>query len=153
MTHVTSAEVNAYLEDTKLAVASISDVADLDDQVTRPIFARLERGGYSTASWINESSTPALVRTLIAMYIASRLYDRAYADDADGAPYARRLMLFADQTLDSIISGDMEIIEFPTTTGDLLIPEFFPNDDSSATPASIEFPEDGPPSFTMGTVF
>jgi hypothetical protein len=148
--HITLQEANAWIEPTKLTLSDIE--TELESQVTSQIFARL-LGTFDTASWVNVGSTPKIVRTVIAMYYVSWIYDRAYSDDADSNAYAERLRAYADATLIGLAAGSIELEELPDANAGISSPTFFPNDASSAQEPTSLNPSDGPPSFTMGTVF
>jgi hypothetical protein len=116
------------------------------------IFPRLLVAGYPTATWVNEASTPALIRTIIAMYYIAALYDRHYAQEEEESSYAITLRSLADANITGLISGSVELSEYelPVTGG---TPSFFPNDLSSANEPTVDNPSDGGPAFMMGTIF
>jgi len=150
-THITLAEAQAWLETTKLSLPKLDD--ELEDQIATMVFGRLVIV-YPDAvvTWVDAPSTPKLVRKIIAMYYAGWYYDRQYSETADSNDYADRLRKMADDLIEGLISGAIDIIEIPgmPPTSE---PEFFPTDVSSANLPSDMFPSDGPPKFTMGKVF
>lgn len=152
MAHITIDAVNSWLEATKLAVSSIE--AELDSQIATLVTARLEGGGFDTSSWVDATSTPDLVRTVISMHYAAWVYDRAYGDETEGSAYADKLRAYADSLMTAILSGDAVLVEvvdgLPPDHGS---PTFFPTDLSSLQPPTYDHPEDGPPAFMMGTVW
>jgi len=151
MAHITVAEANAWLESTKLNVSSI-DTA-VEGHASQNILSRLA-SVFDTSTWINETLTPKLVRTLISMYYVSYIYDRVYADDGENTSnYAFILRRNADFLIGGLLNGSVVLEEIPDVVTDLMDPVFFPNDQSSLNEPSDDFPSDGPPAFTMGQVF
>ena len=151
MAHITTAEVNAWLEATKLNLSSVD--ATLEGHSSEIVIDRLA-AVFNVSTWVNESTTPKLVRTLISMYYASYIYDRAYADDAtDTSNYAFILRRQADAIIIGLLAGTIIMPEDPVAATAHIDPAYFPNDLSSANSPSSDFPSDGPPSFTMGQVF
>jgi hypothetical protein len=148
--HISVDEANAWVDSTKLAVSSID--ANLEQQVTASIFARL-LGTFDTTTWINTSTTPQIVRTIIAMYYISWIYDRAYSDDAESNAYAALLRQYADANIAGLVAGTIELAELPDANAGVSSPTFFPTDFSSSQEPTDLNPSDGPPAFTMGTTF
>ena len=150
MAHITLSEANAWLEPTKLTLSTID--AALEQQVVNLVYGRLANA-FDTSSWVNESTTPVLVRTIIAMHYVAWTYDRTYSDDADANAYARLLRQYADVNIQGLIDGNLELIESPTANDDRGKPVFFPTDASSANEPTSDRPSDGGPAFTMGTIW
>lgn len=147
---ISLADANAWLEPTKLALSELD--ANLEAQITTQIFARL-LGSFDTSTWVNSNTTPAVVRSAIAMYYVAWTYDKFYSDDAEANAYAALLRQYADLTLSGLIGGTIELEELPTANDGISKPSFFPTDASSANEPTADNPSDGGPSFTMGTVF
>lgn len=154
MARITVAEANAWSEPTKLTLTPTTFNADaeLEQQIASQILSRL-MGTFDTSTWTSETTTPKIVRTIIAMYFVSWIYDRAYSDDAEANAYAALLRQYADANIAGLIAGQIDLEEFPDANVGVGSPSFFPTDASSARVATPEAPSDGPPSFTMGTVF
>lgn len=150
MAVLTVPEANAWLDSTKLTLSSIE--VELEEQVKNQIFARLH-GAFDTSGWVSNLSTPKLVRTILAMYYVSWIYDRAYSDDAESNAYAQLLRQMADANIVGLVAGTIELTEFPDLNAGISSPSFFPNDASSANEPTPENPSDGGPAFMMGTVF
>lgn len=148
--HISLAEANAWSEPTKLTLSAIDAV--LEDQISTLIFSRL-LGTFDTTTWVNEASTPKIVRTIIAMHYVAWTYDKFYSDDAEANAYAALLRSYADANLAGLIAGNIELIELPGANDTVSSPAFFPNDASSDRQPTVDNPSDGPPAFTMGTVF
>jgi len=150
-THITLAEAQAWLETTKLSLPKLDE--ELEGQLSAMVLGKLVTIYPDFVPlWVDATTTPVLVRKIISMYFAGWYYDRQYSETADSNEYADRLRKMADDLLEGLISGAIDIIEIPgmPPTSE---PEFFPTDVSSANLPSDMFPSDGPPKFTMGQVF
>jgi hypothetical protein len=149
--HISVAEANAWLEGTKLTLSTVDSA--VEQNASNIVLARLATT-FDVTGWVNSTTTPPLVRTLIAMYHVSYIYDRAYADDSsDTSNYAFILRRNADAVIGGLVTGAIILPEDPDAVDVFLQPAFFPTDASSANPPSTDFPSDGPPAFTMGQVF
>lgn len=158
MYYITYQDVNAWFESSKLALASQPEInQELHDHIVALIFGKLDTI-FDVALWVDEDHTPNAVRAILAMNYAAWVYDKAYANDGETNIYADKLRSIAELQLQAIVSGGNvltdDITGQTTTATDLSIGlEFFPNDLSSSNEASVDNPSDGPPAFSMGTVF
>lgn len=150
MARITLAEAQAWGEPTKLPLPSldISLVAQVEEQV----IARLS-SAYTTITWIDAVTTPRLVRSVIAMFYMSWLYDRAYSEDNELNAWAARLAQMANDLLTEIIEGTIDIPDVPGSGDSLSGPVFYPTDASTAGTASADDWSQGPESFNMGKVW
>jgi hypothetical protein len=151
MTSIELADAQAWIEPTKLTLSTID--ANLESQITTQIFARLPSASFTTTAWVTPATTPAIVRTTIAMYYVAWMYDKYYSDDAEANAYAELLRQYADLNIAGLIAGSIELEEGPGVVTDAGSPSFFPTDESSRNQPTVDNPSDGPPAFTMGTVF
>lgn len=156
MAHFTAGEANAWLEDTKLSLDSID--TNLEQQIAAQILPRLTLAGFNTAAWTNDSTTPQLIRSLMAMLYVAWIYDRAYSDNNEDATsnYASLLRQHVELNIAGLVAGSIILTEEPDVNTDIGQPSFFPNDASSNTDAGFHVDPsqgDGPPAFMMGTVF
>jgi hypothetical protein len=150
MAHITVADAQAWAQPTKLDLDNVLD-GDLEGQVSTQILARVATA-YDTSSWLTTATTPALVKSIIAMYYIAWLYERLYSDDnTDENAYAVKLMQWAEDLLTNIISGVTPIGVVPAN--DQSSPAFYPTDVSSASEPTEDDPSLGPASFSMGQVF
>lgn len=144
-------DVNAWLEPTKLTVSTIESA--LSDQITEQVFSRLRNSFSNITTWTSETTTPVLVKSIVAMLYAAAIYERAYGDDHDDTNnYAGLLRAMAEANITGLQSGILELAEDTGNQGSSA-PAYFPSDASSANPASMDAPSDGGPYFTMGMVF
>lgn len=155
MARITVAEAQAWAEDSKLTITSLD--LPLLTQAETLVLAKLGRA-YDPITvqslWVNDATTPQIVRILIALKYVSLYYDRQYSEDEGRNPWARRLDNIADDFLEQVLRGDIDIPEVAGVTGVARAPRFYPTDASSseigptATDASA-----GPPKFSMEMVF
>jgi hypothetical protein len=151
-THITLADAKAWTELTKVGANFTSIDADLESQVSSQIIARLSQR-FSTVSWIDNTLTPLLVKTIIAMYYVSYVYDKTYSTDVpDLAAYAILLRQQAEFNLTGLLAGNIDLPEVPGDT-DFNGPSFYPNDASSALEPTCEDSSLGPAKFSMGTTW
>lgn len=150
--HITLDEVNAWAESTKLDFSAGELDEALERHVSTQIISRL-RGTFDVSTWVDDATTPKLVRTLISMLYMAWYYDKHYSDDAEANAYAQLLRETVEANILGLLSGDIILEEFPDANIGVGTPSFFPTDASSSRPSSSMFPSDGPPVFTMGSVF
>lgn len=153
MALITLTDAKAWTESTKVGDEFNSLDADLERQVRALVLARLA-ARFDITAWVDSTSTPRLVRTIVAMYYVSFLYDRVYSTDDELNAYAELLRRLADQNIDALVAGLIDLDDDPNnddvTFGN---PAFYPNDASSALSPTFEDSSLGPASFSMGTVF
>lgn len=150
-THITLAEVQAWLERTKLTLTSLDD--SMEAQVASKVLARVA-SAYPTqvSSWVDYLTTPTLLRSIMAMQYAGWFYDRQYSENPEDNSYADRLRAEAESLLVGIIDGTVDVPEVPGLP-EITNPEFYPTDASSAARPTWEDPSLGPAKFSMGKIF
>jgi hypothetical protein len=150
--YITFQDVNAWFADTKLSLSSNTEINDeREQQIVDTTFPRLASFA-AVDTWTDDTDTPSIIRSIIAMYYAAWTYDMTYADDDQGDNrFAARLRRAADLALQGIVEGQVivEGVTIPAMVG----PSFFPNDKSSMNPPTEQFPYDGDSYFMMGTVW
>jgi hypothetical protein len=107
---------------------------------------------FSTVGWFDNTNTPKLVKTIIAMYYVSYVYDKTYSTDDELSQYAILLRQQAEFNLQGLISGNIDLPEVPDDI-DFNGPSFYPNDASSALQPTLEDSSLGPAKFSMGTTW
>ena len=154
MAHVTVDGVQAWLEQTKLTLASLD--TELEDAISTTVLARVGYA-YDISGWTDVNTTPNLIRKIIAIKYAAAHYAKTYSEDSDLSDYAVYLDKMADTLLDGVVSGALEIVDLGSgvefeSSGD---PAFYPNDASSALdPRDPNFDTSvGPAAFSMGQIF
>jgi hypothetical protein len=161
MAHFAPHEGNAFLEGTKLSLSTVE--SDLDSTCALQILPRLQIA-YDTSSWTDESTTPTLIRSLIAMLYVASVYDRTYSDNTDPSlsNYARSLRRIVEANITGLLNGTIVLPEQPDVADVLGTPLFFPNDASSQLGkaadceggmGTLDDPSNTDASFSMGSVF
>jgi len=126
---ITLADVQAWLEPTKLTLPTIDPALDL--QVETQLLAQLE-AGFDVTAWTNSTTTPEIIRTIMAMEYASLVYDKQYSEDSDQTnPYAARLDMMANDLLQGTLTGSVTVDGY-IAASDHSGPDFYPTDTSSA---------------------
>lgn len=150
MARITTTDAQGWAESTKMTVSSLD--ASLVSQIETEIISRLN-SIYVTTGWIDSTSTPSVVKVIIAKTYIAWLYDRQYSENQEnGNDYAAMLRANAEMLMEGLINGTIGIPgETPTGAG--IGPSFYPNDASSALEPTIDDPSLGPAKFSMGKVF
>jgi hypothetical protein len=151
--HVTVAEVQQWIQDTRLTVASVNPELE-SSAYSRVVSALALR--YTTATWVDSTTTPALVRSIISMLIAAWTINRAHAEtmgdvDAYGVHLESSAMILLGGLADgSILVDDTAIGDYATGQ-----PAFWPTDIATTTATEEGWDADGaaPLMFTAGKVF
>jgi hypothetical protein len=149
MAHITAAQAQAWAEGTKLTIAVLD--AELEDQLAEEVIRRLQSASIDTSLWVNDATTPKLVRVIIAKLYVAWVYDRQYSEDIEqGSNYADRLKANAEALILGLIDGTIELDPVTNVVGE---PVFYPTDASSALLATPDDPSLGPAAFSMGMRF
>lgn len=144
-------DVQPWLEPTKLNL-------DHNDNLPEAPFwedvikSRLSAVGIDTTTWVDVSTTPSLIKSIIGMLVAASRYNAFYSESEDGGnPYADKLEARAMMLIDGIAAGTIDIIGLPDdpVTGGFGSPLFYPTD----TTGLLDDEEDGEIKFTMGMRF
>lgn len=154
MARITVEQAKAWLEPTKLQHPDNLD-EELLGHVETEVLARIT-SAYSTTTWVDSSTTPLIVQTIISKMYASFYYSRAYSEDngTNDNTWATKLQANAEMLITGIVAGTIEIPEVGTST--IQQPAFYPTDASSAMDPRDNNGDDtsvGPSYFSMGTVF
>jgi hypothetical protein len=165
MAHIVVADAQTWLEGTKARLTSLDP--NLESQISIMILGRMVDTFDTTivASWVDNNTTPEIVRQIIAMTYAGWYYDRQFSEQVIGAgtqasnvtTYGMLLRQYAETLLEGVISGSIILVEVPLDEPQTL-PVFYPTDTSSTTDALINNtdPDDnslGPAAFGMQKVF
>lgn len=150
MARVTQREIQSWLEITKLNLAALN--TDLLLQLEEEVLVQLS-SVYDTSTWTDDTTTPKIVRTIIAKTYASYHIDKVYSENQDeGNDYAARLIANANMLIAGLVSGLFEIPEVPSPENPGTA-SFYPTDASSAMEPTLEDPSLGPARFSLGKVF
>lgn len=108
---VTLDEVNQFLPQEKLTLATFTEVAELETTAQFVVIGTLS-SRYDTTGWTTVDGTPKLVRTVIAMRVAAWAYNRQYSEEAVVAgSYGNWLLMQAAVLLDQLVDGTMELAD------------------------------------------
>jgi hypothetical protein len=150
MARITVEQAQAWLETTKLSIDTLDE--NLLDELETEILARLG-ASFDTGTWLDDSSTPKLVRTAIAKMYAAWVYNRTYSEDTEGQnAYAAKLEANAEMLISGMLDGTIDIpgVDPGDPSGQ---PSYYPNDLSSAMEATADDRSLGPAVFSMGNTF
>lgn len=143
---VSLSEVQAWLEPTKLTLATI-DTA-LEGQVSTQIFARVSGEFLHTDLWVDSTTTPVIIRSIIAMTYAAWIIDKSYSQDAVATNLATQLRKWAGDLLDGIVSGIVDVVELTITSDAMGNPSWEPRDNTLDDNGNLIQPV-----FTMGVIW
>jgi hypothetical protein len=155
--HISVSDAQAYATPRKLDLGTSLD-GDLENSVATQVLAQLH-SAYNTTTWVDESTTPVLVQSIIGMYYVAWYYQRTYAEDTGTATYADRLLRWAQMLINGILAGNTALVDVPVGSSTYGEAAFYPNDQSSRTdPNNLDITDPergsvGPAYFTMGQVF
>jgi hypothetical protein len=149
--HISADEANAWADRVKLNFGELD--TELESGLATQVLGRVSQV-YTTTGWVDASSTPSLIRKIIAMLYTGWYFERTYSEDENINNYGTMLIAKAEEIILGIISGAIILIDAPigTDTG-LSQPAFYPNDASSALTPTIDDSSLGPAKFTMGTIW
>lgn len=152
MPHITVTEAQGWLESTKLTLSELD--SELETSVASQILGQLA-AGFDVSTWASPTTTPTLVRKILAMYYASWVYDKSYSEDPDGAQYSLRLRARADALIAGILGGSIVLTDLtdPGQDQQLGQPAFYPTDVSDGMTPTNDDPSLGPAKFSMGFIF
>lgn len=159
MAHITVADAQVWLEGTKAHLTSLD--TGLETQISTLVLGRLADtfAATVTSTWVDNNTTPEIVKQVIAMMYAGWYYDRQYSEmvAAEGTSYGMVLREYAETLIEGLISGSIILVEVPPGQPETL-PEFYPNDASSTSDALLNNtnPDDislGPAIFGTQKVF
>jgi hypothetical protein len=161
MAHIVLADAQAWLENTKANLTTLD--LNLEAQVSSDVLARLaevfDDPTFGVPTWMDNTTTPALVKQVIAMFYAGWFYDRQFSEmvAAEGMSYGTVLRNYAETLLEGIITGSIILVEISPNEGDTG-PGFYPTDTSSSTEAlasnsNLDDKSLGPAMFAVRQVF
>lgn len=161
--HIGVADAQSFLEGTKCNLTSLETVLENEQSVY--VLGRLAETysdpGFGVSTWVDEDSTPELVKMAIAMLYAGWFYDRQYSEvvseDPSNKSYGWMLRSQAETLIAGIAAGSVLLAEIQPNEP-AVAPVFYPTDSSSTyeavanntDPNNTSF---GPPMFSVGKVF
>jgi hypothetical protein len=150
MARIEVPDAQAWVEKTKLDFTNLDP--GLLEQIESQVVGRLA-GQFDTSTWTDHTTTPKMVKSVIAMFFVAWFYDRTYSEDQEqGNDYAAMLRAQAEALLVGILDGSTVLPEVPGDN-EPSGPSFYPNDESSALCPTDEDPSLGPAVFSIGFRF
>lgn len=128
MPYVSLAEVKQWFNGTKLEDDFAVD-SELEQTVVAYVLGRLQ-DTYNTTVWTGASSTPALIRKIISMFVAAWNYQVLYSDDDDLSNFGQMLKAEAEKWLEGVAAGKYDLgIAFPPLDSGIFMSDvdFWPN--------------------------
>jgi hypothetical protein len=142
-------DVRAWVESSKLNVQAVDN--NHCTQIEEEILARIG-GVYDTSTWVDQGSTPRLIRVIIAKMYVGWLYDKLYSENQSVSNrYARLIKDNAETLIEGVIDGTIEIPGVTALSSQAAT--FYPNDASSALTPTADDPSLGPAKFSLGKTF
>jgi len=150
MAHITVANVSAWVDGNKITVPVALD-ANLEQSVSDQVISAAANS-WTTTSWVDQNTTPKLVKDAIAMLYTGWYIQRVYSEDADANAYAMLLITQGNALMASIAAGTTQLTDAdPTTSLGADTPSFYPNDASSAAGPDATNPANPVPVNTSDT--
>ena len=149
MARIAIEDVKAWVEDSKLKPQAL----DLDhlSQLEEEVLARLA-SIYDTSIWVDKSTTPRLVQTIIAKYYTAWLYNKFYSENQSQPNlYAMLVTRNAETLVSGILDGTITVPG--AIESNAVDPSFYPNDASSIQDPTLADPSLGPARFSLGKTF
>jgi hypothetical protein len=155
MLHVSLAEVQQWLEPTKLTVTAVDPALEASafNVVASTLGTR-----YDSSGWTDQYNTPPLIRTIVSMHVAGYTYNRQYSENADVSSYGAWLVRYATTLLQQVDNKQVILVGEDADVEEFSYPAFFPTDNSTnlADPKLGGDPTDpnaSPRVFSMGQLF
>lgn len=121
---LSAGEVQQWLEKTKFTVVEVDE--ELEASAKDLVFSSAARL-YDTALWVDEASTPSLIRKVMSMLVAAWTYEAALSEaTTDTNQYAALLEQRAMLLLAGINEGTIDLVDVPGTVGASSGPAYWP---------------------------
>lgn len=148
--YITVDEANAYADKNKLIVNSVD--VDLETSQATQLFAKLGQV-YDVSTWVDDTTTPSLVRKVLAMLYTGWFYLRTYSEEEDVSNYGQLLIDQANDLVNGIVAGTLVLsdVSVPAINPDQ--PSFYPTDASSELTPTYEDKSLGDAVFSMGRIW
>jgi hypothetical protein len=102
---------------------------------------------------MDETTTPKLVRKILAMLYTGWFYLRTYSEDEDISNYGQLLISQAEKLISGIVTGTLVLDDVTTPPSNPDTADFYPTDASSAQSPTFDDPSLGGPVFSMGQIW
>jgi hypothetical protein len=150
MPHIDIDDASAWAETLKLPITVLDD--DLEDSIATQVLAKLGVVIDVTA-YLDPSSTPDIVRKIMAMQYVASYINRAQSSEEDLNNYALWLWANAETLIEGLIAGTLVIDPTVPPGPDPSGPLYYPTDASSAQEPTPDDMSLGGPAFSMGRIW
>jgi hypothetical protein len=135
MARVSVAEVQAWLDPEKLQLPS-NDPLPEEQHSSNIVLSKLAQV-FDVSDWVDEATTPSLVRTIISGLTAARRYNKIYSETEDaGNKYANKLEAILMDMINQVVAGSLTLTDVETGDSPAQVhannPKFWPNDRTGA---------------------
>ena len=149
--HITVQEANAWADKVKLNIGFLD--SELENTQATQVLSRVSQA-YNVSSWVDTTSTPSLIRKIIAMLYVGWFFQLTYSEDDSTSSYGLLLINQAENLINGIVDGSITLVDAVAGTDlGLSQPAFYPTDASSALTPTIDDPSLGPAQFSMGKIW
>ena len=140
--YLTTQMVQAWVNTGKVTWATTVD-AEFANQIASQVLAKAARS-FDTSTWHDDSATPSLILSIIAMIYVGRKFQEVYGDDSLNSDYGTALVTDANNMLENLVSGDLILTD---ADGDLITT-------ITDSVGSVSFePTESDPLFNIGMTF
>ena len=140
--YLTTQMVQAWVNTGKVTWATTVD-AEFANQIASQVLAKAARS-FDTSTWHDDSTTPSLILSIIAMIYVGRKFQEVYGDDSLNSDYGTALITDANNMLENLVSGDLILTD---ADGDLITT-------ITDSVGSVSFePTESDPLFNIGMTF
>lgn len=156
MAVVTLQEVQQWLEKTKLELDVLS--GSFEETARSMTFGEVAQQ-YTVTTWLDEVTTPTLIRKIVSMRIAGWTYKAAYSEDTGQSPYGDWLLEQAANLVLSIVAGKIVLTDVIIGSTTSAPATFLPTNDTGRTQQydalghSVGLLDGEDIKFRMGSVF
>lgn len=110
---ITLDDVQSWFTTDRLSLELTDDIPE-ESNISPQVLAVVSNR-YDTSTWIDPTSTPRLIRSVIAARVAALRYRKVYADQMEGEfEYSTWLEEWALTTLNGIADGSLPLLDVPT---------------------------------------
>ena len=128
--HITVPEANAWADKVKLNIGFLD--SELENTQATQVLSRVSQA-YNVSSWVDTTSTPSLIRKIIAMLYVGWFFQLTYSEDDSTSSYGLLLINQAENLINGIVDGSITLVDAVAGTDlGLSQPAFYPTDASSA---------------------
>ncbi len=144
MALITIDDVQSWFTDDRLSLDG-GDKLPEETNVSAEVLATVSTR-YDITTWVDDTTTPRLIRSVISARVAAIRYSKHYADQLDEIVYADWLNDWAMNILEGIVNGTIPLLDVPTddltAAQEAASAAFYPTDASSVDDQAAKFTMD-----------